>query len=200
MNFYLASQSPRRAFLLKEYGYSFKKIKTICDEESFDFKNPQVLVKKLSFEKAQSSLSVIKKDAVVLSADTTVYEPQKKIILNKPINFKDAFRMLKTLSGKSHFVYTGYTIVFLKNNLIKKKITRAIKTEVFFKKISDKEITYYIKNFRPMDKAGAYGIQDFGGFFVRKIIGSYTNIIGLPLAEVCEDLAYFGVHSKFANK
>lgn len=195
MNFYLASQSPRRIELLRENGYIFKTISPDCDEKSFLIKDPKKLVKTLSFEKAHSIRDKLKKDFIVLSADTVVYVPHKKLILNKPEVNHAAEKMLELLSSKLHHVYTGYCVLKIKKGEISKIKQRVVCTNVYFKKILKSEINYYLKKYKPLDKAGAYGIQDYGGYFVQKIKGSYWNVVGLPLAEVMLDLKKFGILS-----
>lgn len=121
---------------------------------------------------------------IIITADTIVV--LKKHVLGKPKNKKDAFRILKLLSGKTHIVYTGYTI---KNTSTGKTIFGYEKTDVTFNKLEDKLILDYIAGGSPMDKAGAYGIQDdFGAVFVKKINGCYYNVIGLPISKVYKSL------------
>jgi septum formation protein len=124
----------------------------------------------------------------VIGADTIV--TIDKAILGKPATPFEARRMLKRLSGQSHFVYTGYAIV-CKNKQI--CISDAIHTDVQFKDLSEDEIEWYIQTGEPFDKAGAYAIQGMGTFLVRRINGSYTNVVGLPVCEVIEALLKMGV-------
>jgi len=137
------------------------------------------LVKRLSIEKLNTALLKIKK-GIVIAADTIVVID--KLILGKPKNRIDAKRILKKLSSKTHTVYTGFTIYNSENS---KVITDYEKTQVTFRKISETEIDDYISTGSPMDKAGAYGIQDdFGAVFIEKIDGCYYNVVGLPLAKL----------------
>jgi len=140
---------------------------------------PYLTVKRISNEKMDKALSVIK-DGIVITADTIVVLDNK--VIGKPKDQKDAYHILRKLSGRTHSVYTGYCIY---NWLNKKKITEYEKTMVKFRKLSDIEIWDYIRSGSPMDKAGAYGIQDdFGAVFIEKINGCYYNVVGLPLARL----------------
>jgi len=180
---YLASKSPRRRKLLKQLGINFKAFSVNLHEEIFDGEHPAATVKRLANHKFEEALKR-KRDGIIITADTIVVLNKK--IIGKPIDEKDAFRILKLLSGKTHTVYTGFVVC----NVIKnKKIVDYEKTEVTFRKITDEEIEKYISSGSPMDKAGAYGIQDdFGAVFVKKINGCYYNVVGLPLAKVYQAL------------
>lgn len=180
---YLASKSPRRKKLLKQLNIKFKTIDLHFHERIIDGENPVYLVKRLSIEKLNTALLKIKR-GIIITADTIVVLDNQ--ILGKPKNKLDAKRILKKLSGKTHIVYTGFTIYNSTNN---KVITDYEKTFVTFRKLSDIEIEDYIASGSPMDKAGAYGIQDdFGAVFVEKINGCYYNVVGLPLAKVYHSL------------
>lgn len=122
-------------------------------------------------------------DAVVIAADTVVAVDDK--VLGKPKDAEDAERMLVELSGRSHFVYTG---VYVEDICTKKSVSFCEKTEVFFKKLDISEIRDYINTGEPMDKAGAYGIQNLGSLFVEKIYGDYFNVVGLPVSKLCQVL------------
>ncbi|MBI3501696.1 MAG: septum formation protein Maf [Bacteroidetes bacterium] len=181
----LASKSPRRKFLLKELGLDFE-IRTKDVDESF----PQKLKgKQIAFylckKKAEAFKDELKKNDLLITADTIVWIKNK--VLNKPANYSEAVQMLKLLSGKMHVVYTG---VSLTTNQ-KQKIF-CVATKVFFKKLSEKEIHFYVSNYKPFDKAGAYGAQEWIGYVgVKKIIGSYFNVMGLPVKELYEELMKF---------
>ena len=152
--FILASASPRRKKLLQQLNISFKILKVDINEK-------------------------IKK-GIVITADTIVV--LNKEIINKPVDEKDAEKILKKLSGKTHIVYTGFSISNLEKEIF---ITDYEKTYVTFRELNNKEIWDYIKTGSPMDKAGAYGIQDdFGAVFVKKINGCYYNVVGLPLTKI----------------
>jgi septum formation protein len=180
---YLASKSPRRKKLLKQLNLKFKTVDLHFNEKVNDGENPIFLVKRLSIEKLNQALLKIKK-GIIITADTIVVIDNH--ILGKPKNKIDARRILKKLSGRIHIVYTGYSIYNSDNN---KMITEFEKTFVTFRNLTDAEIDDYISTGSPMDKAGAYGIQDdFGAVFIEKINGCYYNVVGLPLAKVYHSL------------
>lgn len=175
---FLASKSPRRRKLLKQLNIKFKSFSVEMDEKIHTNEKPSNSVLRLSKEKLGLAKLKVKK-GIVITADTIVV--LNKTVLGKPKNKKDAFRILKLLSGKTHFVYTGYSIFNFTNN---KTISEYEKTEVTFRDLTDEEIKEYINGGSPMDKAGAYGIQDdFGAVFINKINGCYYNVVGLPLAK-----------------
>jgi len=176
MKIILASKSPRRIELLKLLKIDFEVIPSNIDENISE-KDPKLLAEKLSYLKAMS----IKKDGVVLAADTVV--TLDKEIFGKPRDYKDAFRMLKSLSGKWHTVITGVTIKF-----IDEVITFSEKTNVKFKNLSKELIEFYINTAKPFDKAGGYGIQELGSVLVEKIEGDYFNVVGLPISKVWDIL------------
>lgn len=180
---YLASKSPRRRYLLKSLGLTFKTFAVELEEEIFDGEHPIRTVKRLASEKMEGAEKRVKK-GIIITADTIVV--LNKHVLGKPKDKKDAFRILKLLSGRTHIVYTGYCI---KNSATGKTILGYEKTQVTFNKLEDKMIRDYIEGGSPMDKAGAYGIQDdFGAVFVKKIEGCYYNVIGLPVSKVYKSL------------
>lgn len=182
MRFILASASPRRKELVKEFVEETEIIPA-QGEETAVAGTPRKLVEALSKQKADEVFSRVNdEEATVLGADTVVAYGKK--VLGKPKNEEDAFAMLKMLSGRSHFVYTGVCFIYFSKGE-KKYINRSAKTRVKFNKLSDEWITEYIKSGSPMDKAGAYGIQDGG--LVQKIRGSFTNVVGLPV-ELCKKL------------
>jgi len=148
------------------------------DEIIYKNEKPSNAVARLSKEKLGLAKTKVK-DGIIITADTIVV--LNKTILGKPISKKDAFRILNLLSGKTHLVYTGYSIFNYSND---KMITEYEKTEVTFRKLTNEEIKEYIAGGSPMDKAGAYGIQDdFGAVFIKKINGCYYNVVGLPIAK-----------------
>jgi septum formation protein len=124
--------------------------------------------------------------AVIIGADTTVIF--KKEIIGKPKSKQDAIRILKLLSGNTHKIVTGFTVMEGK-----KSITGHIVSKAKFKKLSEQEIKAYVATNEPMDKAGGYGIQDKGGLFIEKIEGDYFNVVGLPIFAVSKALKEFGV-------
>jgi septum formation protein len=174
----LASQSPRRKHLLESIGLDFEIIPAHIDESS-DSDVPEVIVKHLAYEKAYEIEKRIDYPAIIISADTIVVLEDE--ILNKPKDSDDAFIMLKKLSNRTHRVLTGITIIDKSDN-DSKYIIDFEETKVTFRELSDSEIFDYIKSGSPMDKAGAYGIQDdFGSVFVKRIEGCFYNVVGLPI-------------------
>lgn len=175
----LASKSPRRIQLLKQIGLQFKSVDSKSVELELKYHNPVQSVKYNSLTKSRK-VAVNYENEIVIGADTIVFLGNK--ILNKPKDSKQAAKFLKALSGKKHFVYTGINIINTKNG---KEIFDYEKTAVYFRKLSDEEINFYVKKCNPLDKAGAYGIQDdFGCLFIEKIAGDYYNIVGLPLTRL----------------
>ena len=180
---YLASQSPRRRKLLQQINLTFKSFSVDVKEEIFDSETPIETVKRLASTKMNAALEK-KKKGIIITADTIVVLDKK--ILGKPKNRKDAENILGMLSGKTHYVYTGFIIY---NTLNGKKVVDYERTSVTFHKLDTKEIKDYVKTGSPMDKAGAYGIQDdFGAVFVKKINGCYYNVMGLPISKVYKSL------------
>ncbi len=181
----LASGSPRRKELLEMLGLEFDVIVDNTPEPMNECMQPAELVCELSKFKCEN---VIKKlttetEGIVIAADTVV--AIENTILGKPCDCDAAHKMLVSLSGKSHFVYTG---VYVKDLCTKKSVAFCEKTEVFFKKLDIQEIKDYINTGEPMDKAGSYGIQNMGSLFVEKINGDYFNVVGLPLCKLGEVL------------
>ncbi len=176
---YLASKSPRRKKLLNQLGIKFKSFDVDLNETFIKNESPIKTVKRLSLEKLLAA-EKIKNNGIIITADTIVVLNNE--IIGKPKNEKDAKNILKKLSDNKHFVYTGFAV---KNCITKKLLVRYEKTEVTFRNLASKEIDEYIKTGSPMDKAGAYGIQDdFGAVFVSKINGCYYNVVGLPLSKL----------------
>ncbi|MHB1686129.1 MAG: Maf family protein [Ignavibacteriaceae bacterium] len=180
---YLASKSPRRKKLLRQLNIKFKVINAEIDEKLVKGDKPIKTVKRLAKEKLKKAKSLIKR-GIIITADTIVVIDNK--IIGKPVNEKDAVKILQRLSGRTHIVYTGYSI---HNSRTKKTITGFEQTKVTFRNLEENEIKDYISTGSPMDKAGAYGIQDdFGAVFVKKINGDYYNVVGLPLTKVYQAL------------
>lgn len=182
MEVILASASPRRKELLKEIVESFEILPAKGEENSSE-RSPKKLVKALSKQKAEEIFALeTAKGKIVLGADTVVVLGKK--VLGKPKDEQDAFKMLKSLSGRAHYVYTG--VCFLYEIGGKKRVINTLaKTRVYFHKLSDEQINAYVASGSPMDKAGGYGIQDGG--LVRKIQGSFSNVVGLPV-ELCKKI------------
>ena len=176
---YLASKSPRRSKLLNQINVKFKVLGIHTDEIFSDKETPLQNVKRIALQKVSAALKK-NKNGIIITADTIVVVDDKKI--GKPASKKDAVKMLKMLSGRTHIVYTGFCVI---NTVSNKKIVGAEKTFVTFRELDSKEITDYVNSGSPMDKAGAYGIQDdYGAVFVSKINGCYYNVVGLPLAKI----------------
>jgi septum formation protein len=152
-------------------------------EEFFDGEHPVECVKRIAIEKMEiANKKVI--DGIIITADTIVVLNKK--VIGKPLSEQDAIRILSMLSGKIHTVYTGFCVLNQKTN---KQIVNYERTEVEFCQLKKDEIFDYVKGGSPMDKAGAYGIQDdFGAVFVKRINGCYYNIVGLPLTKVYNTL------------
>ena len=178
----LASQSPRRRYLLEKAGFEFSVIPSSFDESSAKLSSPDVYVRQLAQCKARD-ISEQNPDSWVIGADTIVVIDDT--ILGKPGSRAEARTMLKSLSGKTHQVLTGYCICC---HRIGKLFSDVVKTDVRFKKLTKGEIDWYINSGEPFDKAGAYAIQGIGSFLVKRINGSYTNVVGLPVCEVLDFL------------
>jgi len=179
LQIYLASKSPRRRKLLKQLNLNFKSLSVNSTEEILDGEHPAVCVKRIAQEKMELAKMKVK-NGIIITADTIVVLNKK--ILGKPDTKKKAEKMLFMLSGKVHKVYTGFCVFNLNN---RKLIVDYERTEVEFRKLMKDEIVDYVKGGSPMDKAGAYGIQDdFGAVFVKKINGCYYNVVGLPLTKL----------------
>jgi len=190
MKFILASASERRQELLSRIINDFEIIVSNFDEESVNFQGDcEEFVKELALGKVNTVSENIDDQCIIVGCDTIVYHDGK--ILGKPKDKKDAYKMLQTLSGNCHKVYSGIVVKNTTTNEIKADF---VCTDVYFSKISSSEIDKYIETNEPMDKAGAYGIQGYGGIFVEKIIGCYYNVVGLPLNRLYNMLREMGVN------
>ncbi len=179
----LASQSPRRKILLEELGLKFDVISLKIDEsypKDIEVKEvPEFLVKK----KAAPFLKNLQDKQIVLTSDTVVILENE--LIGKPKNSKAAKKLLQKLSGKTHEVITA---VFVATLQLQKVVS--VSSKVSFKALTKEEIDYYVENFQPLDKAGAYGIQEWIGYIgIERIEGSYSNIVGLPTATVYQLLS-----------
>jgi len=181
----LASKSPRRKQLLEEAGFQFE-VKTREVDESYPASIPtEKVAEYLAEKKAKGIQDLITDDEIILTSDTIVV--LGNTIFGKPKDAEDAFNILKQLSGKTHQVITG--VCLLSKN--KKKIFSS-SSKVHFDILSDSEIHYYVNKFKPFDKAGAYAIQEWIGLCkIKKIEGTYSNIMGLPMREVYFELINF---------
>lgn len=190
MRVILASASPRRKELLSRLFDTFEVVPS-QEEEASDAQLPEQLVVQLSGKKAfevERRLHIgagDKEDYLLIGADTVVAYKGK--ILGKPQNEEHAKEMLSMLSGHTHQVFTGVTLLCSIHGTYQVKEFYE-KTEVCFYPMDEKEIVDYIKTKEPMDKAGAYGIQGIGGRFIRQVAGDYNNVVGLPLARLYQEL------------
>jgi septum formation protein len=184
----LASQSPRRKQLLRQLGLEFTVQPSGLDETAVPFKNDfGEFVTRLALLKAQDVAAKAQERSIVIGADTIVVLKGEK--LEKPIDAVDAARMLGMLSDNVHTVFTGIALVDSESGVFK---TACQETAVTFRELDEEEIVAYITTGSPLDKAGAYGIQDdFGAVFVREIEGDYYNIVGLPLELLYRKLKEF---------
>ena len=180
----LASNSPRRKELLKNLNIPFEiKVKNTpketYPENLLKAEIPEYLaIKKASFYKNE----ITRSDTIIITADTIVYCENR--ILGKPKNYNEAFEMLKLLSGRAHEVITGVAITSKDKQVVFNSVTK-----VFFEELTDDEIDYYIQAFKPYDKAGGYGIQEWIGMVgINKIEGSYYNVVGLPVQKLYSEL------------
>lgn len=181
----LASKSPRRKQLLADLGLTFR-VEVLDVDESFPLEMPAGEVAAyLADKKAQAFLPVLQPNQLVITADTVVVCDEQ--ILNKPNDVAHAQTMLRQLSGKKHQVITGVCLLSEQ-----KTVLFSVCTDVWFKELSEEEINFYIENYRPFDKAGAYGIQEWIGFIgIYRIDGSYFNVMGLPVQKLYEQLSVF---------
>jgi len=179
----LASNSPRRRELLGGLGIPFE-VRVLPDiSESYpDTLAADETAEYIAVEKAAAYQTVMQPDDLVITADTVVISGDE--VLGKPVDKADACRMLRLLSGRTHHVVTG---VCLTTSRLQRSFS--VKTDVTFKTLSDEEISYYVSTYQPMDKAGAYGIQEWIGYIgVTGLQGSYFNVMGLPVQRIYEEL------------
>ena len=181
----LASASPRRREIMDTAGYSYEVIPSNADELKDGYSTFE-LVRLNALAKARDVYLKSDSDSVVIGADTIVCFDDT--ILGKPKDERDAFDMLKSLSGKVHYVVTGYAVVGKTGER-----SDACSTEVQFKELTDEEINAYIRTKEPMDKAGSYGVQERACLFVESFTGDYFNIIGLPIAKIHPILKDYGI-------
>ena len=195
-NIILASQSPRRHSLIKKIVSDFDVVAPEFDEKLDSSNYSDDAIKSLSLQKALSALNTYKesgagiclyKNCFIISADTMVVLDKK--IYGKPKDEADAFKMLKELSAKTHFVVTAVSVVDADT---KKSFTDVVKTYVTFQNLSDELIESYVKTKHPLDKAGAYGIQEMGSEFIKNVDGDLENVIGFPTKKVKELLIAAG--------
>ena len=203
----LASASPRRKELLEQIGLEFE-IVPAKGEEVITKTAPEEVVMALSGQKAREVAGLVSlytkthsdimtpQDMLIIGADTVVAAKNgqgETEILGKPKDEADAYRMLSMLSGNTHSVYTGVTLVFLDKSGRAGEHCFYEKTDVTMRQMSDLEIHRYIETGEPMDKAGAYGIQGKCAIYIEKIDGDYNNVVGLPVSAIYYELQKLGV-------
>ena len=184
--FVLASASPRRKELLEKMGLKFSIVVSDADESSVTRDIPIGLyVQELALLKASATAKMLikNKNALIIAADTIVTLDGE--ILGKPDGTDGAEKMLLSLSGRTHEVYTGYCVMRMRDG---KTVCNSVRTEVKFKTLTEQKIRVYIESGEPMDKAGAYGIQGLGSMLIEKIDGDYFNVVGLPVSALADTL------------
>lgn len=181
----LGSKSPRRQELMRGLNYDFE-IRVKDTDESYDSNMPADAVPQhLATVKANALKADLASDELLITSDTLVLVDNE--ILGKPTDATDAKLMLQKLSGKAHKVTTGVALT-----AVDKQKSFSVTTNVYFKELSEEEIDFYIEKYQPFDKAGSYGIQEWIGYIgISKIEGSYFNVMGLPVAELWEELQQF---------
>lgn len=181
----LGSASPRRQDLLRSLGFPFTCTPINADESWPEQITGHEIPLYLSQHKSRQYPAMLASNELLLTADTIVWCEEK--VLNKPANFEEGFSMLKQLSGKMHEVFTGVT---LRSSARTESFYDT--SRVYFKSLSDEEIAYYLEQYKPYDKAGAYGVQEWIGYVaIEKIEGSFYNVMGLPVKQVYEHLLAF---------
>lgn len=185
MNLILGSNSPRRKELLQGLGFDFK-LRVAETDESYPHDLPtEHVAAYIANKKSEKLLNSLNENELLICADTIVSVDNR--VLGKPANKSEAIEMLELLSGRSHEVMTGVCL-----SSLKRQIVFTVKTEVHFHPLNLEMITFYIDNYNPFDKAGAYGIQEWIGYVaVSKIKGSYTNVVGLPTDETYRAIIEF---------
>jgi MAF protein len=188
LNYYkiiLASRSPRRQQLLRELGLKFEVVIKEYEEIYPEGLSGEEIARYIAYEKAASFKDELSDNEIVIAADTIVWCNNK--VLGKPLNYEDAKRILREISGNIHEVITGLSL-----RSLSKEVTFSESTKVTFEALSEEEICYYIDNYKPYDKAGAYGIQEWIGIIAcSHIDGSYFNVVGLPVQRLYKELQSF---------
>lgn len=189
MKIILASASPRRRELLQQIGLR-PVIHPSTVNEVITSTKPDEVVMELSCQKANDVYEQIEKEEkepfIVVGADTVV--ASEGIILGKPKSHEEAFQMIERLQGKKHQVYTGVTLIKKQEDGSRCHVTFAEETDVFVYSMNEAEIRAYADSIEPMDKAGAYGIQGTFAAYIQKIHGDYTNVVGLPVGRVFQEM------------
>jgi septum formation protein len=187
VKFILASSSPRRRQLLESIGLDFEVLPSDVPEVHQPGEAPEEYVARLSRDKAHA-IAAAHPSQWVIAADTTVFLGDE--LLEKPADGADAARMLATIAGQTHLVYTGVTLENVERGW---RDTRVAETEVRMLPLSPAEIDWYVASGEPLDKAGAYAAQGIGAVFIESIHGSYTNVVGLPLATLFQMIRRAGI-------
>jgi len=181
----LASRSPRRQQLLRDLGLKFDVVIREYIETYPEGLNGEEIARYVAHEKAVSFRNEISDNEIVIAADTVVW--CNNMVLGKPVDFEDAMHILKEISGNTHEVITGVSVFSLT-----KELTFSETTKVTFEAFSEEDIRYYVDEFKPYDKAGAYGIQEWIGLIAcSHIDGSYFNVVGLPVQRLYKELQKF---------
>lgn len=183
MKIILASASPRRKSLMDVLGLDFEIKVSDCEEKVDKHSNVENIVMSLSLQKAQAVSKYVDSNCLIIGADTVVSYSNE--ILGKPKDYDDAVRMLKLLSGKTHSVYTGFTLIQTSDGTV---VTDYERSDVTFRELSEKQIIDYVNTGEPMDKAGAYSIQGIASSFVENLDGDYNNVVGLPIYKLSKYL------------
>lgn len=184
----LASNSPRRRELLTQIGLTFAVAPADADESVLPGEAPEAYAVRVALDKARIAAERAG-EGIVIAADTIVVIGDS--ILGKPADVRDAERMLMSLAGKEHRVVTALAVI---DSASSRRLTRISVTKVWFRDLTVREIAAYVATGEPMDKAGAYGIQERGALLVERIEGCYSNVVGLPLSLLGEMLREFGVY------
>lgn len=187
MKIVLASESPRRKEILSNIGLSFESIPSKLDETKYEYLKPTEMVRKLAEDKAVTVSRIISDSTIVIGSDTVVVYKDK--VLGKPKDNKDAYKLLKTLSGSKHRVYTGIALIDTSTG---KKYLEHAYTNVYMRDLSDNEIKFYINSGEPLDKAGGYGIQGIGSILINYIEGDFYTVMGFPILKFYEGLRCLG--------
>jgi septum formation protein len=183
----LASASPRRKQLLEMLGLQFTVYPSAIPESLTPGLSPSKQVERLSLQKAKAVKSKFK-NSIILAADTMVV--LNKELIGKPKDEEDAKRMLKKLSGKQHFVVTGFTLL---DTDTKKIVIKSTETKIWFRKMTAKEISSFVEKEKPFDKAGGYAVQGLAAMFIEKIEGDYFGVVGLSVFKLTKELKEFGI-------
>jgi len=192
MRLVLASASPRRAELLAAAGFTFEIRATDVDERVVAAESPHDYVRRLAIEKSAAALEMLVDETaamdggvLIIGADTAVIVDDE--ILGKPAGDQDAARMLRRLSSRAHRVLTGVSV-----RTVERQVATVEETLVFFRQLTEAEVVWYLKSGEGRDKAGAYAIQGLASRFIPRIEGSYSNVVGLPIARVAELIGILG--------